>query len=185
MDISIQEKKFSFGVEYAIETPTSTLSATKKIFTLYPHVTLQAADDSVLATIKGESLIRTKFNIEMRDGRNYTYHCEKIWKSVDICEGPGGPYRLYAHKGVRYSIFQQDMQIAAFSQERLFIGNGREFDLRLNSNADIPLVIAMVLCSNTEDGNDESEATITYDFGHLGPEDRKFDEAWRPNDECN
>jgi hypothetical protein len=41
----------------------------------------------------------------------------------------------------------------------------------------------MVLCLNTEDDDDETNSTFTYDFGQLGPEDRKFDETWRPDDE--
>ena len=106
-----------------------------------------------------------------------------MWKGVDICEGEGGPYRLYRHKGVRYSIFQGDRQIAAFSRNKLIIGNGRNFDLRVDPDANLPLIISMVLCLNTEDDDDQENSTITYDFGSLGPEERKFDESWRPSDE--
>lgn len=183
MDVSIQEKSFSFGVGYVIETPKATLQAQRKILSLLAHITLQSAEGLVLATITGESFFRIKFAIELAAGGTYDYHCEKIWKGVDICAGEGGPYRLYAHKGVRYSIFQNDTQIAAFSRNKLIIGNGRNFDLRVNSDANLPLIISMVLCLNTEDDDDQTNNTFTYDFGHLGPEDRRFDEAWRPLDE--
>lgn len=184
MDVLIQEKSFSFGVEYVIETPTETLQAHKKIFSLLPHITLQSANDAILATITGKSFIRTKFLIELPGAGSYDYHCEKIWKSVDVCEGDGGPYHLYAHKGVRYSIFQGVRQIAAFSTNKLIIGSGRTYDLRVDADANLPLVISMVLCLNTEDGDDRENNTVTYDFGHLGPEDRRFDENWRPKDEA-
>jgi hypothetical protein len=183
LDVSIQEKSFSFGVGYSIETPETTLQAHKKIFSLLPHITLQSAYASTIATITGWSLLLTSFTIELGGSGIYKYHTEKLWKGVDICEGDGGPFHLYAHKGVRYSIFQNDDQIATFSRNRLIIGNGRNFDLRVNSDVNLPLIISMVLCQNTEDGDDETNDTVTYDFGQLGPEDRRFDEAWRPNDE--
>jgi len=183
LDVSIQENTFSFGVGYVIETPKATVQAQKKIFSLLPHIELHTSDGSRLATITGESFFRTKFEIKLAAGGSYEYHCEKFWKSVDICEGEGGPYRLYAHRGVRYSIFQNDTQIAAFSKNRLIIGNGRHFDLRVNSDVNLPLIISMVLCLNTENGDDEDQNTVAYDFGQLGPEDRKFDETWRPDDE--
>lgn len=183
MDVSIQENRFSFGVGYVIETPSSTLQAHKKILSLLPHITLQSADDSTIATITGWSLVRSSFTIDLAGTGIYKYHTEKLWKGVDICEGDGGPFHLYSHKGVRYSIFQNDKQIAAFSRNRLIVGNGRDFDLRVNSDVNLPLIISMVLCLNTENDDDQEDSTVTYDFGHLGPEDRKFDENWRPNDE--
>lgn len=183
MDVSIQEKRFTNAVEYVIETPKATMQAHKKFFSLLPHITLEGAGGSTLAKIDGEFSFRSKFTIDLTGIGTYNYHCEKMWKGVDICEGEGGPYRLYRHKGVRYSIFQGDRQIAAFSSNRLIIGNGRNFDLRVNSGVNLPLIICMVLCLNTEDGDDRENNTVTYDFGSLGPEDRKFDETWRPDDE--
>lgn len=183
MDVSIQEKSVSFGIGYVIETPQSTLQAHKKILSLLPHITLQSADDSTIATITGWSFVRSNFTIDIAGVGIYKYHTEKLWKGVDICEGDTGPFHLYRHKGVRYSVFQNDRQVAAFSKNRLIIGNGRNFDLRVNSDVNLNLIISMVLCLNTEDGDDETDNAVTYDFGSLGPEDRKFDEAWRPNDE--
>jgi hypothetical protein len=183
LNVSIHERHFTNAVEYVIETPKATLAAHKKIFSLLPHITLQSADDSVVATITGESFIRTKFTIDVAGLGIYEYHTEKLWKGVDICEGEDGPFHLYAHKGLRYSIFQGDTQIAAFSGNSLIIGDGRNFDLRVDADANLPLIISMVLCLNTQDGDDRTGNGVTFDFGRLGPQDRRFDEAWRPNDE--
>jgi uncharacterized protein YxjI len=182
MDVLIQEKSFSFGVEYEINTPTKKMTALKKVFSMLPHIAVQDASDEVLAEIKSESFFRSKFTIVLRAGNTYHYHCEKVWKGVDICEGPNGPYHLYTHKGVRYSIFQGDTQIAAFTGNKWIVGNGRTYDLRVNADADLLLVISMLLCLNTENGDDHNDNTVTYDFGNIGPEDRKFDEAWGPTD---
>lgn len=182
MDVSIQERSFSFGVGYDIETPRGQLEAHKKILSLLPHITLQAADGSTIATIAGWTFVRTNFTIDLAGVGIYKYHTEKLWKGVDVCEGDGGPFHLYAHKGVRYSIFQADKQIGAFSRNRFIIGKGHNYDLRVNSDVNLPLIISMVLCLNTEDDDDDSNGTFTYDFGKIGPEDRKFDESWQPDD---
>lgn len=113
MDVSIQEKSFSFGVQYTIETPEKTLHANKKILSLLTHIDLFSASDSLLATISGESLLRSIYSIQLTDGTSYVFRREKLWKGVFACEGEGETYHLYTHKGLRYSIFKNDAQIAS------------------------------------------------------------------------
>ena len=183
MDILIQEARFSSPVSYTIEAPQQTWNATKKAWSLHAHLTLQAGDDSVLARIDGESLIFNRFTISLASGSTYHYQVESGWKGVDRCDGPAGPFFLYAHKGNRYSVFQSEQQIAAIESDKMIVGNGRTFRLRLEPDSDRALLVAMVLCLNTENGDDKQQDAFTYDFGRIGPEDRKFDEAWRPSDE--
>jgi uncharacterized protein YxjI len=183
MDISIQEKSFSFGVQYTIETPEKTMHADKKILSLLTHIELFSASDSLLATISGESLLRSIYAIELTDGAAYTFRREKLWKGVFVCEGGGETYHLYTHRGLRYSIFKNDAQIASLQKEHIVIGNGNTYDLRMNPDARLVLLTSMVLCLNTVSGDDDNDSTVTYDFGNFGPEDRAFDESWRPSDE--
>jgi len=77
---------------------------------------------------------------------------------------------LYEHKGLRYSIFDGDSQIAAFTKNRVVIGSGNEYDIQMNDDADLPLVISMVLTVNTAE-NDSDKATVTVDLGNIGPEE--------------
>jgi len=92
----------------------------------------------------------------------------------------GETFRLYQHKGRRWSIFQNDLQIAAFTKNSITIGKGNEYDLRMNSNADVLVVICLTLTLNTSE-NDDDNATVTIDLGNIGPEDRPFDESWEPS----
>ena len=83
-------------------------------------------------------------------------------------------------KRLNYSIFQNDLQIAAFRNNRLVIGKGNEYDLRINADANLLAVICMVLTLNTEEDDDHRE-TVTIDFGKIGPEEKRFDESWQSN----
>jgi hypothetical protein len=38
-------------------------------------------------------------------------------------------FRLYAHKGLNYSAFQNDVQIAAFTKNRIVVGKGNQYDV--------------------------------------------------------
>jgi hypothetical protein len=99
---------------------------------------------------------------------------------VYACESTEEKFRLYTHKGVNYSIFNGDRQIAAFSRNRIVIGRGNRFDIQINTDANVLVVICMVLTVNTFT-NDDDHATVTYDFGNIGPESRPFDTPWEPS----
>ncbi len=121
-----------------------------------------------------------KHDFELSDGRTYRFHCEKFWKGVFVCRRNEECFRLYQHKGLRYSIFRDGDQIAAFTKNRLVIGKGNQYDIQMNADADLVLVLCLVLTVNTAE-NDDNDATFTIDFGNIGPEDRPFDESWEPS----
>ena len=171
MNVTIKELKFSFRSEYDIYAAGSTYYASKAFFALRDKLEVRAEDGHVLAKIRGDfSPLRAKHDFEMADGRVYHFWCEKIWKRVFRCEGTQRCFRLYEHKGLRYSIFDGDSQIAAFTKNRVVIGSGNEYDIQMNDDADLPLVISMVLTVNTAE-NDSDKATVTVDLGNIGPEE--------------
>ena len=170
MHMIIEEGESRFGVGYDITSPSITLHAEKKILSLRAHITVQGPYETEVAVIDAEGYLGKKYSIWFPDGRAYHYHREKFWTGVDICEGEGGPYHLYAHVGVRYSIFQQETQVAAVVRQRWAIGNGNRYDLQVEPRADVALLACMVLCFNTKRGDDNG-ASVTYDFGRL---DRKI-----------
>jgi hypothetical protein len=58
------------------------------------------------------------------------------------------------------------------------VANGNRYEIEVNRDANVVLVICMVLAINTA-LNDNKEATVSYDFGNIGPEDRPFDKSWQ------
>src|SRR5579875_3280605 len=109
MDLTIQEASFSVGVNYQIHSERGLWTAHRKMLAVKAHIEVKTETGALIADIQSESLIFNEFGIHLADqNTTFEFHTEKLWKGVDICDGPGGPYRLYRHKGVQYSIFQED-----------------------------------------------------------------------------
>jgi uncharacterized protein YxjI len=180
MNITIQEHKFSFRSEYDILAPNANYSATRAFFSFNDKLQLKTEDGHVLARIKGHfSPFRSRHDFVLTDGRIYQYRCEKLWKSVFVCEGNGESFRLYEHKGLNYSVFHHDRQIATFVKNRIVIGKGNQYMVRMDADADLAIVLCLVLTVNSSE-NDDNDSSVTFDFGNLGPEDRPFDKSWEP-----
>jgi len=103
-----------------------------------------------------------------------------MWKGVFPCECRDESFTLYEHKGLNYSIFQNNSQIAAFTKNRVKIGNGDRYEIRLNADADLVVVICLALIVDASENQDDT-ASVTFDFGNIGPEDRPFDRSWEPS----
>ncbi len=181
MEITIQESSLSFRSKYEIETPGSFYYAQKAFFSWPARLKLQSADGRVLATLQGRvSFFRSKYDFVLQDGRIFHFYCQKIWKRVYVCEGGKESYHIYGHKGLRYSVFQSDRQIAAFTKNRIVIGKGNRYDVSLNDDADFVVLMCIVLAINTSE-NDDDDTTVTIDVGSIGPEEKPFDSRWQPS----
>lgn len=179
MDVTIRERKWSFRSEYDISADASNYFARKAF--LRDRIQIQAEDGRVLAKIQGRfSPLRMKYDFELADGTTYRFWCEKLWKSVFRCEGNHVCFHMYEHKGLRYSIFEGDSQIAAFTKNRITIGKGHKYDIQMNADANLLVIISMILALNTAEDDSGSHTTVEVDLGNIGPQERAFDESWRP-----
>jgi uncharacterized protein YxjI len=181
VNISVQQREFSLRSEYEISTPGRIYLAEKKFFSWRDKIKLMGPRDQIMARIIGRfSFFRSKYDLELTDGRTYHFWKEKIWKGVFLCEGSNESFTLYEHKGLNYSIFQNNSQIAAFNKNRVKIGNGDRYEIRMNDDANLIVVICLALVVDASE-NEGDSASVTYDFGNIGPEDRPFDRSWEPS----
>lgn len=180
MDVFVRELNSSFASEFEISTPILGYSARKAIFSLYDKIDLKSQDGSIAARIRGHfSPLRERHDFLLSDGRSFVFRCEKSWKGVYSCVSENMSLTLYQHRGLKYSIFQNDTQIAAITKNRVVLGKGNEYAVSMNSDADIVVIACIVLTINaTQD--DDNDAGVTIDFGNVGPQERKFDESWEP-----
>ena len=179
MDVRIRERKFSFFVEYDIQMSDRELYAKKEWLSFNDKIKLQTSTGESVARIRGYfSPIHNRHDFLMADGRAYHFHCEKIWKQVYQCEGNGEKYRLLTHRGLKYSIFRDDRQIAAIERNRVVVGNGNEYSIQMDFDANPTVVVCMMLTVNSSD--DKNDNSVTIDFGNIGPQERQFDSSWRP-----
>lgn len=181
MNITVQRRAFSFRSEYEIETPSCIYFAQKKFFSLAARIKLFAPRDHLVATIRGQFLsFHSKYEFELTDSKTYHFECNKLWKGVFVCWSGDESFRLYRHKSLNYSIFSKDVQVAAFSKNRIVVGGGECYEIRMNEDANLIVVVCMVLAIDSSESEDDT-ATVTFDFGNIGPEDRPFDPSWEPS----
>jgi len=183
MNVTIEQRKFTLRSEYDITTPDSKFHAEKKLFSLTDRLRLQTEDGRVVARIKGYfSLFRPKYDFDFLDGNLYRFRCESLWKGVFSCENGRDRFRLYQHKGRNFSVFQNEIQIAAFTKNRVTIGKGDRYGIRMNDDANILVIICLALTVDvSENDGDNSGSTVSIDLGNIGPEARPFDASWEPN----
>ena len=178
MDVTIQERKFSFRSEFDISAPSGSFYARKAL--IGNGLQLQYRNGQDIALLRSRlSFFRNRYDFEFTSGVTYHFQCEKRWKGVYLCERNEDQFRLYQHKGVRYSVFKDDRQIAAITKNRVVIGKGNRYDITINADANVVIIACMILAVNTA-YNDDKDASVTYDFGNIGSEDRPFDESWEP-----
>jgi hypothetical protein len=155
--------------------------ARQKPFSWGDNIIVTGPRERIVAKIRSRfSFFSSKYDYALADGKAYRFRTENFWPVVYICEGPNECYRLYDHKGLNYSIFQGNAQIAAFSKNRITIGKGHAFDVRVNDDANLLVVICLVLTINASEDSD-NEPNVTYDFGQVDPEARPFDKSWEPS----
>jgi hypothetical protein len=97
-----------------------------------------------------------------------------------LAEGNGEAYRLYRHRGVKFSIFKGDTQVAAITKNRVTIGSGNEYQVQISSEADPLVVTSMVLAFNSSK-EDDKKGALSVDVGYMGMEEKHFDTSWQPS----
>jgi len=180
MDVSIVERKFSLRSEYDITAPGRKMIAQKAFFSLGSTIELKTPANVPIATIQSQFSLTTHYKFEFVNGHVYDFRTEKVWKGVYVCEGNGLTYSYYQHEGLRASIFQDERQIAALTKSRFVVGDGNEYAVQMNRDANLAVVVCMILAINTADHDDSDNTTFNVDFGSIGPEDKAFDETWTP-----
>jgi hypothetical protein len=126
--------------------------------------------------IRGHFSFRPKYDINLADGKVYHFWCEKFWKGVFVYENSEESFRLYQHKRLNYSIFQNDSQTAALSKNRVKIGRIDPYEIRMNDDANPAVIVCMALVMDCGELEDDSGGIVT-----LGPEERPFDPSWEPS----
>ena len=182
MDITVAERKFSLRSKYDISAPDCQYYAEGSRWPFSSRFKLLSADrEQELARIIWRfSFFRDRYDIRLRSsGTVYRFWCENLWRVVYACKGEQAFYRLYQHKGLTYSLFRGERQVAAIEKTRFVIGNGDRYDIRVNRSENTLLVICMALVLDALDGSYDS--TVTVDLGNIGPEARRFDESWEPD----
>ena len=175
MNITIYQSEFSSRTDYDISAPACDYGVQKKLLSSGEEFQLTSGDRrGVVAKIRSRgSSFRARFDIELSDGGILHFQRESPWRGVFGCQGGPESFHLCEHRGLKFSVFRNGLQIAAFTKNRVQIGKGYRYDIRMNQDANSVLVTCLVLVAGAMNYEDADAAS--------GSEARPFDEAWEPS----
>lgn len=168
MDISIDERSLSLRTEYDISTPGQDYFAQKKFFSLTNQIDVGTAAGEAVASLQSHpSLFHLNYDFNFANGCQYSFRCIKAWKGVYTCGGNGQSLTVYQRKGLKWSIFECERQIAAFTKNRVVFGNGNRYDVRINSDANHLLAISIVLALSVSDDQNTRRSRLMPEMSDL------------------
>lgn len=182
MDVTIQERTLSLFTEYDISAPGQTLYARKETFALFHTIDLKDEAQRMIAKLQGQlSVLRNRYEFDFTDGRVCHFECVDRLRSVYECRCGEDVWTLYEHRGLRRSIFKGDRQIAAYAKNRVSFGSGNRYDVQMDADADLLLIVSMVVALSVAEDNDD-QTTVNVDFGKIGPQGKESDDSWMPRE---
>ncbi|NIK92847.1 hypothetical protein GZ212_11845 [Mangrovimonas sp. CR14] len=188
MTIDINQHKIAISDKYNIYVDNElTYKSRTKLFRFFlSEIILSNFQDRQIATIERKfDWLKAKYIFSGHDVGDWTFRTIRIWKMHYKCQIGKDSYDIYGHKGRKVSIFKNDQQIAWFDKSAVSWFEGDNYHLIANDNCNPILLTSFVLIWDNFFNNDSENSTVTYDFGNIGPEARKFDRNWRPKKEMN
>lgn len=126
-------------------------------------------------------LRRPAFAITDRHGNHAVLEMISYWRTHYRCHYDHKVYDIYAHRGLRCSIFENDKQIAWYDKQKFSWNDEDNYFMLANNNVNHELLIAFCLAYDSyhypSKGYDRSRFTL----GNIFFEKRKFDKLWKAN----
>jgi len=181
MDIEVKEKKISIGDQFDILIDgQQTYAAVSQLFRLLAVVDLFKVDDTRprLTVNKLWYWWEPKYDISTYDNNVLQFRTISVWKNHYQCQRGPDLFDIYGHTGRKFSVYKNDEQIAWWDKNAVAIFNGNTYSITADRDCDQELIIAFCLIIH-DCSHDDDNAAVSIDLGNVGPEDKKFDAAWR------
>jgi uncharacterized protein YxjI len=183
MEIDINQKKISIGDKYQIFIDAQqTHTASRKILQLLAEINLFKDGDSRprMTINKRFAWFKAKYDITRWDNDILPFRTVSFWKSTYQCQSGPNSYEIYGHKGRKYSIYKNGTQIAWWDKKAVTWFAGDNYKIIADKDCDIDLIISFCLIIDNFSSEKHDGKTVTYDFGKIGFQAKKFDNTWQP-----
>jgi hypothetical protein len=92
----------------------------------------------------------------------------------------GDTYDIYGHKGRKFSIYKNNVQIAWWDKNLMALFAGDQYKIIADSDCDKELIVTFCIIID-QFKDDGSKGELNLDFGNvIVPEVKPFDPTWRP-----
>lgn len=183
MEIDINQNKISIGDKYHIfiDGQKMYFASTKLLRWLSEINLFKNQDNRAAYTIKKKwSWFKTSYNLISNDSSLYEFRTKNIWRLHYCCQVGADLYEIYGHKGRKYSIYKNDVQIAWWDKEAVTWFNGDNYKMMANNDCNVELLMCFCLIIDNATSNDNDGNTVTIDIGNIGLQAKAFDNNWRP-----
>ncbi|MFC6997695.1 LURP-one-related/scramblase family protein [Rufibacter roseus] len=183
MEIDINQKKLSVKDKYKIYlNGQERFFATSSMFSFMSKLQVFELDHDFprVAIQQKWAWVKAKYTIKFEGGAEVLFRTESFWKRHFQCYVGGSAYDIYGHRGRKFSVYKDGVQIAWWEKAAVSWFNGDNYHLISDDNSDYDLLIAFCLILDQHESNHKGSNGFHVDFGNFGPQARKFDANWRP-----
>ncbi|HET6996515.1 MAG TPA: hypothetical protein VFI06_16080 [Chitinophagaceae bacterium] len=183
MEIDINQKKISVGDKYKIFIDgQQTHYASRKLWRLMPEINLFDNDHDKPRMIinKRLSWFRAKYDITRWNEKVLEFRTKSYWKHHYQCQSGSDTYDVYGHRGRKYSIYKNDVQIAWWDKRAVTWFAGDNYKITADKDCDVDLIISFCLVVDNFSSDDHNGNAVTLNVGNIGFQVKKFDENWLP-----
>jgi uncharacterized protein YxjI len=183
MIIDINQKKIAFGDKYRIHiNAEQAYFASTELISFMPrlHLFSHQSNRARLSMEKKWSWFNTRYEITLWDGNKIEFTTASLWKSHYQCRFGNDLYDIYGHRGRKYSVYKNNLQVAWWDKEMVSWFEGDNYRIIADEDSNYELIMGFCLMLDNRYSDNDNGTTVTIDFGSIGPEAKKFDEKWRP-----
>ena len=184
MEIDINQKKISIGDKYQIFTDgQQTHFATRGLLQLLAEINLfekNTVDKARMTINKRFTLFKAKYDITRLDNNILNFRTKSYWKSYYQCQCGDDTYDIFGHRGRKYSIYKNNIQVGWWDKKAVTWFAGDNYKIIADKDCDVNLIISFCLIVDNFSRNNHDGNAVTYDFGNIGFQAKKFDETWQP-----
>jgi uncharacterized protein YxjI len=183
MEVDINQKKISLGDKYLIFIDgQQTHSASSDLFNLLPAVNLfENNNEKIRMKINRRySWFKAKYDITRWDNNVLEFRTASFWKLHYNCQVGNDAYDIYGHRGRKYSIYKNNIQVAWWDKKAVSWFAGDNYKITADKNCDVDLLISFCLIIDNYFNDDKDGNTVTVDLGNVGFQAKIFDQYWQP-----
>ncbi len=184
MQIDIIKKNISIGDKYSVlVNGIQSYFASKALFQLLAEISLtkEKGGEAILVINRKFTPFKATYTIQLGESEILDFKTISYWRLAYQCVCGADTYDIYGNRGLKYSIYKNDVQVAYFTEASVTTFKGDSYTLYADDECNKELLIAFCLIVDNYANNDNSKSTININIGNIGIFGlKKFDKDWKP-----
>ena len=182
MIIQLSEVKRFWGREFVAKANSEEVArARMRPFAFANFIEIRENSQQDLTLVSAKVFAFKPTYIIKRANEEFHFCTKSFAKRHYRCKVMGDTYEIFGHVGSKYSIFRNNVQVGYWQRE--WTGILKPLAYTIVSNDNLPIFLSISFCLILTNSNkDRSRGNaLAINVGNVGPQARKFDSSWLPN----